>query len=487
MGAESPREECGIFGIWAPGEEVAKLCYFGIYALQHRGQEAAGMAVSDGERVIVYKDTGLVSQVFTESTLSALPGSLGIAHTRYSTTGSSTWENAQPSYRPVAARNSGVALAHNGNLTNTLALADRVREQRLGGMRSTTDSDLVCALLAEHDGTLDEAIAEIVPTLEGAFSMVVMDEHELYAFRDRAGIRPLSLGRLENGGWVVASETCAFDIVGAEFVRDIEPGEIVRIGEDGLRSTIFAPPMPKLCIFEYVYLARPDSVLEGVTVHETRREMGRILAEEAPVEADLVIGVPDTGPVAAAGFAEVSTIPFGDGLIKNRYVGRTFIQPTDTMRQLGIRLKLNPLKTAVKGKRLVVVDDSIVRGNTTRQLVKILREAGATEVHLRITSPPVRWPCFYGIDMATRAELIASELGIEEIRNYIGADSLAYLSVPALIRATTKAAEGTCHACFDGIYPIPIPEQVDPKHVLEMVPDQPPVEIPVGEAPLPLE
>lgn len=467
---------------------MAKLCYFGIYALQHRGQEAAGIAVSDGERVIVYKDTGLVSQVFSESTLSALPGSLGIGHTRYSTTGASRWENAQPSYRPVAARNSGVALAHNGNLTNTLALADRVREQRLGGMRSTTDSDLVCALLAEHDGPLDEAIDAVIPTLEGAFSMVVMDENELYAFRDRAGIRPLSLGRMSNGGWVVASETCAFDIVGAEFVRDIEPGEIVRIGADGLQSSIFAPPMPKLCIFEYVYLARPDSIMEGVTVHEARREMGRILAEEAPVEADLVIGVPDTGPVAAGGFSEASGIPFGDGLVKNRYVGRTFIQPTQTMRQLGIRLKLNPLKSAVKGKKIVVVDDSIVRGNTTRQLVKMLREAGATEVHLRITSPPVRWPCFYGIDMASRAELIASDLGIDEIRAYIGADSLAYLSVAAMVRATGKPSDGFCRACFDGIYPIAVPDQIDPKNVLEMIPDQPRVAIPEDTAPtLPLE
>ena len=437
------------------------------------------MAISDGERVIVYKDTGLVSQVFTESTLSALPGSLGIAHTRYSTTGSSRWENAQPSYRPVPSRNSGVALAHNGNLTNTLALADRVREQRLGGMRSTTDSDLVCALLGEYDGTLSEALDAIVPTLEGGFSMVVMDEHELFAFRDAAGIRPLSLGRLPEGGWVVASETCAFDILGAEFVRDIEPGEIVRIGADGLQSTIFAKPNPKLCIFEYVYLARPDSILEGVTVHETRREMGRILAEESPVDADLVIGVPQTGPVAAAGFAEVSGIPFGDGLIQNRYVARTFIEPTQTMRQLGIRLKFNPLKSAVRGKRLIVVDDSIVRGNTTRQLVKMLREAGATEVHLRITSPPVRWPCFYGIDMATRTELIATDLGIDEIRAYIGADSLAYLSVEALVRATGKPSNGFCRACFDGIYPVPIPEGAeDPKSILELIPDHPPVQMP---------
>jgi amidophosphoribosyltransferase len=475
VGVESPKEECGVVGIWAPDEEVAKLLYFGIYALQHRGQEAAGMAVSDGEQIIVYKDTGLVSQVFNESSLNALRGSLGIAHTRYSTTGSSTWENAQPSYRPVVRNDSGIALGHNGNLTNTLELAERLREQRLGGVRATTDSDLVCGLLAQHEGTLEEALQEVVPSLKGAFSMVVMDENQLWGFRDPHGVRPLSIGRLAAGGWVLASETCALDIMGAQFVREVEPGEIVGIGPEGLTSHIYAKPTPKLCIFEYVYLARPDSVLEGVTVHETRREMGRILAEEAPVEADLVIGVPDTGPVAAAGFSEASGIPFGDGLVKNRYVGRTFIQPSQTMRQLGIRLKLNPLRNAVKGKKLIVVDDSIVRGNTTRALVRLLREAGAIEVHLRITSPPVRWPCFYGIDMATRKELIASDLSVEEIGAYTGADSLAYLSLEALVRATGKPANGFCRACFDGIYPIEPPEGglVDPKMVLEMAPDQP--------------
>ena len=469
---DSPREECGLFGVWAPDEDVAKLIFFGLYALQHRGQEAAGIAVSDGSSIVVYKDMGLVAQVFDESTLAALQGHIGIGHTRYSTTGSSSWENAQPSFRSVQGR-SGIALGHNGNLTNTIQIAGKVKHYA-GELHATTDSDMVTALLAQHGGPLDQAIADVMPQLRGAFSFVIMDDTTVYGVRDPNGVRPLSIGRLPAGGWVLASETCALDIVGAQFVRDVEPGEIVAVDGGGLRSTIYAKPQPKLCIFEYVYLARPDSVLEERTVHDVRREMGRILAREAPADADLVVGVPDTGPVAAAGFAEASGIPYGEGLVKNRYVGRTFIQPTQTIRQQGIRLKLNPLRAAVRGKRLVVVDDSIVRGNTTAQIVKLLREAGATEVHLRITSPPIRWPCYYGIDMATKAELVASDLGIEEIRQYVGADSLAYLSLPALVRATGREADRFCRACFDGIYPIPIPEDPEqPKFVLEeRVPEQ---------------
>ena len=470
---DSPREECGLFGVWAPGEEVAKLIFFGLYALQHRGQEAAGIAVSDGSSIVVYKDMGLVAQVFDESTLTALQGHIGIGHTRYSTTGSSKWENAQPSFRSVAARRSGVALGHNGNLTNTIDVAAMVHEAH-NQPRATTDSDMITALLAQHGGPLEQAIADTMPLLKGAFSLVIMDENAVYGVRDPNGVRPLSIGRLAGGGWVVASETCALDIVGAQFVRDVEPGEIVAMNDDGLRSVIYAKPEPKLCIFEYVYLARPDSVLQERTVHDVRREMGRILAEEAPAPTgDLVIGVPDTGPVAAAGFAEESGIPYGEGLVKNRYVGRTFIQPTQSIRQQGIRLKLNPLRAAVKGRKLVVVDDSIVRGNTTRQIVKLLREAGALEVHLRITSPPIRWPCYYGIDMATKAELVASDLGIEEIRQFVGADTLAYLSLPSLVRATSQATDGFCRACFDGIYPIETPEDPDqPKFVLEDLHEQ---------------
>jgi amidophosphoribosyltransferase len=315
---------------------------------------------------------------------------------------------------------------------------------------------------------LEDAIAETMPLLQGAYSFVVMDEKTVFGVRDPYGVRPLVIGRLPAGGWVVTSETCALDIVGASYVRDVEPGEIVAIDENGLRSRVFAKPDSKLCIFEYVYLARPDSNMYDRNVHEVRRELGRLLAAESPADADLVIGVPDTGPVAAAGFAEASGIPYGEGIVKNRYVGRTFIQPTQTIRQLGIRLKLNPLKQTINGKRLVVVDDSIVRGNTTRQIVGMLRESGAREVHLRITSPPIRWPCFYGIDMATKSELVASDLTIEEIRSYVGADSLAYLSLPSLVRATGSSSDKFCRACFDGIYPIPVPEdELEPKFVLE--------------------
>ncbi|MFY9587684.1 MAG: amidophosphoribosyltransferase [Actinomycetota bacterium] len=470
MGADSPKEECGLFGVWAPGEDVAKLIFFGLYSLQHRGQESAGIAVSDGSGILVYKDMGLVAQVFSEATLATLQGHLGIGHTRYSTTGSNRWENAQPAFKPTA--EGGVALGHNGNLTNTRALAQMVKKPN-GGPKSTTDSDIVAQMLADRCGEgLEDAIAETMPLLQGAYSFVIQDERTVYGVRDPYGVRPLVIGRLPGGGWVITSETCALDIVGASYVRDVEPGEIVAVDENGLRSRVFAKPEPKLCIFEYVYLARPDSVMYDRAVHEVRREMGKLLAQESPVEADLVIGVPDTGPVAAAGFSEQSGIPFGEGLVKNRYVGRTFIQPTQTIRQLGIRLKLNPLKAAINGKRLIVVDDSIVRGNTTRQIVGMLRESGAREVHLRITSPPIRWPCFYGIDMATKAELVASDLAIDEIRSYIGADSLAYLSLPSLVRATGNPSDKFCRACFDGIYPIPVPEEEAESHkfVLEEQP-----------------
>jgi len=466
MGADSPKEECGLFGVWAPDEEVARLTFFGLYALQHRGQESAGIAVSDGTGILVYKDMGLVAQVFTESTLATLQGSLGIGHTRYSTTGSSRWENAQPAFKPT--KTGGVALGHNGNLTNTTELAALVNTRR-NGPRSSTDSDIVAQLLADRlDGDLEETIAQVMPMLQGAFSFVIMDENSVYGVRDPYGVRPLVIGRLPSGGWVFASETCALDIVGASFVRDVEPGEIVGVDERGLRSRVYAKPEQKLCIFEYVYLARPDSVMYERSVHEVRRELGRLLAEESPADADLVIGVPDTGPVAAAGFAEQSGIPYGEGIVKNRYVGRTFIQPTQTIRQLGIKLKLNPLPSAIKDKRLIVVDDSIVRGNTTRQIVRMLREAGAREVHLRITSPPIRWPCFYGIDMATKAELVASDLAVDEIRSFVGADSLAYLSLAGLVRATGNPSERFCRACFDGIYPIPVHlDEEAPKFVLE--------------------
>ncbi len=461
---ESPREACGLFGVWAPGEDISRLTYFGLFALQHRGQESAGMAVSDGRNILVFRELGLVSQVFDEATLSTLQGDLGIGHNRYSTTGSTTWENAQPAFKTDGTR--GLALGHNGNLVNTAELAEEAG--RRGG--ATTDSDIVATMLAAHieDG-LEEAAMAVLPRLAGAFSFVFMDERTVFAARDPHGLRPLAIGRLP-GGFCFASETCALDIVGATFLREVEPGEMVMVDDRGLRSARFAEsPRKALCLLEFVYLARPDSRLYGRTVHEARREMGRRLAREAPTDADLVIPVPDTGHSAAQGYAEVSGIPYGEGLMKNRYVGRTFIQPTQSLRERGVKLKLNPIPDAVRGKRVVVVDDSIIRGTTTRQIIQTLREAGAASVHMRVTSPPIRWPCFYGIDMSTRQELVASDLSVEEVRTFIGADSLAYLSLDALVEATESPGEGFCRACFDGLYPIPIPEQAG-KFVLEQRP-----------------
>jgi amidophosphoribosyltransferase len=459
---EGPREACGLFGVWAPGEEVARLIYFGLYALQHRGQESAGMAVSDGHNILVYRELGLVSQVFNEGTLATLQGDLGIGHNRYSTTGSTTWENAQPSFKTDGRR--GLALGHNGNLVNTADLAARV------GSRgpATTDSDLVATLLAAGmaGSDLESAALQVLPSLQGAFSFVMMDEGTVYGARDPHGLRPLAVGRLGQG-WVLASETAALDIVGAEYVREVEPGELVSIDQRGLRSIRYAEsPRPALCLFEFVYLARADSRLYGRTVHQVRREAGRRLAGEAPVRADLVIPIPDTGHSAAQGFAQASGVPYGEGLIKNRYVHRTFIEPTPALRQRGVRLKLNPLADAIRGKRLAVVDDSIVRGTTTRQIVQMLRDAGATEVHMRITSPPIQWPCFYGIDMSTREELVAASMGVDEIREFIGADSLAYLTLPSLVEATGAPADTFCRACFDGEYPVAVPEHAS-KHLLE--------------------
>ncbi|ASW53072.1 amidophosphoribosyltransferase [Plantactinospora sp. KBS50] len=462
-----PQDACGVFGVWAPGEDVAKLTYFGLYALQHRGQEAAGIAVSDGSGVVVYKDLGLVAQVFDEPTLASLRGHLAIGHTRYSTTGGSTWENAQPTIRATEAGTT-IALAHNGNLVNTAELTGQLVEQGVELDGSTSDTSLVTALLASRPGLSVEAAAlDVLPRLRGAFSFVLMDESTLYAARDPYGVRPLVLGRLERG-WVVASETAALDIVGASVVREVEPGELLAIDEHGLRSVRFAVPEPKGCLFEYVYIARPDTTIAGRNIHAGRVAIGRQLAKEHPVEADLVIPVPESGTPAAIGYAEASGITYGAGLMKNPYVGRTFIQPSQTLRQLGIRLKLNPLRENVRGKRLVVVDDSIVRGNTQRAIVRMLREAGAVEVHVRISSPPVRWPCFYGIDFATRAELLANGLDDEGVRRSIGADTLGYVSLAGLIAATEQPKTRLCRACFDGEYPIELPAgDLIGKHLLE--------------------
>ena len=464
-----PQDACGVFGVWAPHEEVAKLTYFGLYALQHRGQESAGIAVSKstarGSQIMVYKDMGLVSQVFNEATLESLGNAhLAVGHCRYSTTGASVWMNAQPTFRSTAS--GGLALAHNGNLTNTLELQEWLhqRDEADGALlpgalatEATTDTSLVTALLATFsDLSTQEAAMEVFPRLRGAFSLVFMDEETLYAARDPQGIRPLVLGRLERG-WVVASETAALDIVGASFIREVAPGELITIDADGLRSRTFATPEPKGCLFEYVYLARPDTMISGRRLHSVRVEVGRTLAREFPADADLVIPVPESGTPAAIGYAEQSGIPYGQGLVKNSYVGRTFIQPSQTIRQLGIRLKLNPLRDVIAGKRLVVVDDSIVRGNTQRALVRMLREAGAKEIHVRISSPPVKWPCFYGIDFASRAELIATGLTSDEICRSIGADSLGYVSLDGLVAATEVGKDALCRACFDGVYPVELP------------------------------
>lgn len=464
-GERGPQDACGVFGVWAPGDEVSKLTYFGLYALQHRGQESAGIAVSDGSHIVVYKDMGLVSQVFTETSLESLHGHVAIGHTRYSTTGASVWENAQPTFRTTATGH--LALGHNGNLTNTADLVSRLRQlvETSGqlpinaGLHATTDTEVISGLLASHpDIPLEQAALIELPLLRGAFSLVFMDDESLYAARDPQGIRPLVLGRIERG-WVVASETAALDIVGASFIREVEPGELVVVDAQGLRSHRFAEAQPKGCLFEYVYLARPDTSIAGRSVQATRVDIGKRLARSHPVEADLVIPVPESGRYAAIGYAQESGIPFAEGLVKNAYVGRTFIQPSQTIRQLGIRLKLNPLKEVIAGQRLVVVDDSIVRGNTQRALVRMLREAGAREVHVRISSPPVKWPCFYGIDFATRAELIANGLSVDEVCTSIGADSLAYVDLDELVEATTLPASRLCRACFDGEYPVPLPEE----------------------------
>ena len=482
-----PRDACGVFGVWAPGEDVAKLAYYGLYALQHRGQESAGIAVSDGGRIVVYKDMGLVAQVFDEAALTTLRGYIAVGHCRYSTSGSSVWENAQPTFRSTG--DGGLALGHNGNLINTLELTPLLDGEAGPGHRlpaATSDTDVLTALFARRPPSapraepqsgpvppsgpgrtagsaapgagsddIEEMALATLPLVRGAYSLVFMNERTLYAARDPQGFRPLVLGQLATG-WAVASETAALEIIGARFVREIEPGELITVDERGVRSRTFAPAEPKGCLFEYVYLARPDTTIAGRNVQATRVEVGRRLAAEHPADADLVIPVPESGTPAAIGYAEASGIPYGQGLVKNSYVGRTFIQPSQTIRQRGIRLKLNPLAGVVAGRRLVVVDDSIVRGNTQRAIVAMLREAGAAEVHVRISSPPVSWPCFYGIDFATRAELIAGHESVPEICASIGADSLGYVSLDGLTAATTLPAGQLCRACFDGIYPVAV-------------------------------
>ena len=445
---------CGVFGVFAPDRDVARLTYFGLFALQHRGQESAGIAVSEQGRLTALRDLGLVSQVFDEQKLHGLRGSVAIGHTRYSTTGSSQWANAQPLVQHGRTRT--VALGHNGNLVNATSLRD---ELRAGGatLHSTSDSEVIAALIANDEAPLEEAVANAMARLEGAYSIVALSEGTLVAFRDPHGFRPLVLGRLHED-WVVASETCALDLVGADFVREVERGEAVFADADGLRSVQALEPAAAgaLCIFEFFYLARPDTQLAGIEVHGARVRMGERLAAEAPVDADLVLPIPDSGTPAAIGFSRALEIPFSEGVIKNRYVGRTFIQPDQELRRQGIRLKFNPL-AEVAGKRLVIVDDSIVRGNTTRQIVQMLFDAGAAEVHVRISSPPVIGQCFYGIDLADPDEMVAATKTVDEVRAYIGATSLAYLSHEGLVESTRRPESELCRACLTREYPTAVP------------------------------
>jgi amidophosphoribosyltransferase len=473
---ETPGHECGVFGVYAPGQPVAHLTYLGLYALQHRGQESAGMAVSDGESVTVVKDMGLVSNAFDDRMLAALTGHLAIGHTRYSTTGSSQWVNAQPFYRNVGEHS--FALAHNGNLVNT---ADLASELGMLPGAVTSDSDLVAELvereLAAHDpdsdgGLLDDslerAVAAVATRLEGAFSFVLADESHVIGLRDPFGFWPLVLGRLDDG-WVLASETPALDVVGAVFIREIEPGEMVVIDANGPRTVRPFPAAaidPHLCLFEFVYFHRPDGRLYNRSVHAARVAMGGQLAEQAPVDADMVMGVPESGLPAAEGYARQSGIPYGQGLVKNRYIGRTFIAPNQQLRALGVRMKLNPLADSIRGKRLIVVDDSIVRGTTTRAMVMMLREAGAAEVHLRISSPPYRWPCHYGMDTGRQGDLLAANLDVDEIAAYLNVDSIAYLTLDRLVDAIGAVGAGFCDACLTGNYPVEVPVDLS-KQVLE--------------------
>lgn len=462
-------EECGVFGIYAPGEDVARMTCFGLQALQHRGQESAGIAVGDGATILASKDLGLVTQVFNESSLAALKGDLAIGHVRYSTSGGiESWEAAQPHISSID--EVLIALAHNGTLVNTNALKAKLVDRGIH-LRAGTDSEAAAKIIGEvtkATHSLRDGIRSAMSMIEGAYAMVLASPDSLYAFRDPNGIRPLVIGELpDDRGWVVASETCGLDIVGATYVREVAPGEIIRFSSEGVLSEMGVEPQRRAsCLFEYVYFARPDSVMDGQSVYVARREMGRILAREAPVDADLVVGVPDSGLPSAMGFSLESGIPYSNAIVKNRYVGRTFIEPTDEMRQMGIRIKLNPLPSIIAGQRLVVIDDSIVRGNTSKKLVSMLRSAGATEVHLRIVSPEVRWPCFYGIDTDTQDQLIAANMTNREMCEFIGCDSLAFISVEGLHASVSCEHAGFCDACFTGDYPVAIPDTMKAKSFL---------------------
>ena len=452
------KEKCGVFGIYSSNGNVAEFIFYGLQALQHRGQESAGIAVSDGENILVFKDLGLVSQVFSEQNLAPLQGSIGIGHTRYSTTGRNVWKNSQPHYRMF--KDEVFAIVHNGNLTNTEELR---KEQMKKGVRfeTTTDTEIIASLI-ENSGKedIETAVEETIGKIKDSYSLLILTKDKIFAVRDPHGFRPLVLGNLE-GSFVIASETCALDIIDAQFVREVDPGEIIIIDKDGLRSQmILSVDRISMCVFELIYFSRPDSYLYHKNIFEIRHKMGRELAKEYPVDADMVISVPDSGTPAAIGYSAESKIPYGEGLIKNRYIGRTFIQPTQEIREIGVKLKLNPLKDVIKGKRLIVVDDSIVRGNTSRKVVKVLYSAGAKEVHMRISSPPLLHPCYYGIDMATKKDFLANHRTLEDIRKYLNVDSLKYLSIEGLVRAIGEQKDKFCFACFNGDYPVPIPENL---------------------------
>jgi amidophosphoribosyltransferase len=470
---DKPKEECGVFGIYAPGRDVARLSFFGLYALQHRGQEGAGIATCDGRRAYIHKDMGLVSQIFNEGNLGPLQGHMAIAHNRYSTTGGHHARNVQPYL--IETLHGPLGVAHNGNLTNALTMRSMLLSRGVG-LSSASDTELMVQILAApsevwadqgadfEDDKEDRWISRIramMQMVEGAYSLVIMTRDALYAVRDPLGLRPLSLGQVD-GGYVVASETCAFETIGAKYLRYVQPGEIIRIDANGIYSTVGKPSTSKaLCVFEYVYFARPDSMLDGKMIHQARQNMGQVLAQEAPADADIVVGVPDSATPAAIGYARQSGITYSEGLIKNRYIGRTFIQPDDYLRKASVQLKYNALTSNLEGKRVVLIDDSIVRGNTAGPMVQMLRDAGATEVHVRVSSPPVRHPCFMGVDMATYNELIAHKLSVDEICKQIGADSLAYLTLPGLLGAiqqTVGFENQYCSACFSGKYPLDIPE-----------------------------
>jgi amidophosphoribosyltransferase len=460
---DKPEEACGVFGIYAPNEDVAKLTYFGLYALQHRGQESAGIATFEGKNVHLHKDMGLVSQVFNETVLSQLPGTIGVGHTRYSTTGSSRRVNAQPAV--VETRLGNIALAHNGNLVNTVQLREELLKDSIN-LLTTTDSEMIAYAIAQQVNAGDnwqDAAIQAFNRCQGAFSLVIGTPVGMMGVRDPNGIRPLVIGTLGENPvrYVLASETCGLDIIGADYLRDVEPGEMVWITEAGMASYHWSKqPERKLCVFEMIYFARPDSLMHNETLYSYRMRLGRRLAEESPVDADIVFGVPDSGIPAAIGYSQASGITYAEGLIKNRYVGRTFIQPTQAMRELGIKMKLNPLKDVLIGKKVIIIDDSIVRGTTSRKLVKALRDAGASEVHMRISSPPVTHPCFYGIDTDSQDQLIAARMKVEEIAQQLEVDSLAYLSWKGMLEETQEDTNNFCSACFTGNYPVAIPEQV---------------------------